>query len=239
MDCSLPGSSVHGISQARKLEWVAISLSRESAWPRDWILISCIGRLIFYHWATSEAHWRLYSIPKYGDNDNTHSLNMYILYLYGVCIIYSFCVSPPSRPILCSSPSFASAGWPLQTISPRFPSNGLQLDLANGKHQVDSQRARGGTEGRGFYPAPLALCHGPPRGCIPRGPQLFPAVVPPWCQHSLASPVLPVFLLPHHDLLLSSTFPTSVQIATLLNVFHLHYLSGILSSAGTLLLFSH
>ena len=63
------------------------------------------------------------------------------------------------------------------------------------------------------------------------------AVLPPW--HSLAIPMLPVFLLPHYDLLLSSTFPTSVQIATLLNALHLHYLSGILSSAGTLLLFSH
>ena len=35
MDCSPPGSSVHGISQARTLEWVAISFSRGSSWPRD------------------------------------------------------------------------------------------------------------------------------------------------------------------------------------------------------------
>ena len=35
MDCSLPGSSVHGIFQARVLEWVAISFSRGSSWPRD------------------------------------------------------------------------------------------------------------------------------------------------------------------------------------------------------------
>ena len=35
MDCSPPGSSLHGISQARILEWVAISLSRGSSWPRD------------------------------------------------------------------------------------------------------------------------------------------------------------------------------------------------------------
>ena len=35
MDCSLPGSSVHGVLQARILEWVAISSSRESSWPRD------------------------------------------------------------------------------------------------------------------------------------------------------------------------------------------------------------
>ena len=35
MDCSLPGSSVHGIFQARVLEWVAVSFSRGSSQPRD------------------------------------------------------------------------------------------------------------------------------------------------------------------------------------------------------------
>ena len=39
MDCSLPGFSVLGIFQARKLEWVAMSFSRESSWPRDWTRI--------------------------------------------------------------------------------------------------------------------------------------------------------------------------------------------------------
>ena len=37
MDCSPPGSSVHGIFQARILEWVAISSSRGSSWPRDYM----------------------------------------------------------------------------------------------------------------------------------------------------------------------------------------------------------
>ena len=40
MDCSLPGSSVHGIFQARRLEWVAISFSRRSSRPRDWTRVS-------------------------------------------------------------------------------------------------------------------------------------------------------------------------------------------------------
>ena len=35
MNCSPPGSSIHGILQARRLEWVAISVSRGSSWPRD------------------------------------------------------------------------------------------------------------------------------------------------------------------------------------------------------------
>ena len=42
-DCSLPGSSVHGISQARILERAAISFSRETCWPRD-------QNLRFFHW---------------------------------------------------------------------------------------------------------------------------------------------------------------------------------------------
>ena len=39
MDCSPPGSSVHGILQARILEWVAMPSSRGSSWPRDWTCI--------------------------------------------------------------------------------------------------------------------------------------------------------------------------------------------------------
>ena len=42
MDCSPLGSSVHGVFQARILQWVAISSSRKSSWPRDWTLVSCI-----------------------------------------------------------------------------------------------------------------------------------------------------------------------------------------------------
>ena len=47
MDCSLPGSSVHGIFQARILEWLAISFSRGSSWPRDRTHISCITGRFF------------------------------------------------------------------------------------------------------------------------------------------------------------------------------------------------
>ena len=55
MDCNPPDSSVHGISQARILEWVAISFSRGSSRPRDWTCVSCIGRQILYCWGTREA----------------------------------------------------------------------------------------------------------------------------------------------------------------------------------------
>ena len=55
MDCSPPGSSVHGILQARILEWVAISFSRESFWSRDHTQVSRIADRHFNLWATREA----------------------------------------------------------------------------------------------------------------------------------------------------------------------------------------
>ena len=59
MDCSRPGSSVHGIFQARILEWVAISFSRGTSQPRDrtWVsCVSCTGRQILCHCTMRKAH---------------------------------------------------------------------------------------------------------------------------------------------------------------------------------------
>ena len=50
MDCSPPGSSVHGIFQARLLEWVAMPSSRGSSLSRDRTRVSCMGKQIPYHW---------------------------------------------------------------------------------------------------------------------------------------------------------------------------------------------
>ena len=67
-DCSPPGSSVSGIFQARTLEWVAISTSRESSWPKDWTWVFCIAGgsftaqpliltfLLAVSWVTSLLH---------------------------------------------------------------------------------------------------------------------------------------------------------------------------------------
>ena len=55
MDYSPPGSSVHGILQARIVEWVAISYSRGSSWPRDQTQVSCIAGRFFTVRATREA----------------------------------------------------------------------------------------------------------------------------------------------------------------------------------------
>ena len=53
--CSLPGSSVYGILQARILEWVAIPFSRGSSQPRGWIQVSCIAGRFFTVCATRGA----------------------------------------------------------------------------------------------------------------------------------------------------------------------------------------
>ena len=55
MDCSPPGSSVHGILQARILEWVAISFPKGSSWPRGQTQVSQTGGSFFTIWATREA----------------------------------------------------------------------------------------------------------------------------------------------------------------------------------------
>ena len=52
MDYSLPGSSIHGIFQARVLEWAATFFSRGSSWPRDRTQISCVSGRCFTLWAT-------------------------------------------------------------------------------------------------------------------------------------------------------------------------------------------
>ena len=54
---TLPGSSVHGILQARILEWVAIPFSRGSSWPRDQTQVPCMEGIFFIIWATRESHY--------------------------------------------------------------------------------------------------------------------------------------------------------------------------------------
>ena len=59
IDCSPPGSSVHGILQARVLEWVVIHFSRGSSWPRDQTPVSHIASKFFTIWATRETQRNL------------------------------------------------------------------------------------------------------------------------------------------------------------------------------------
>ena len=88
MDCSLPGSSLHGILQARVLEWVTSSFSRGSSWPRDRTWVSPIPGRHFNLWVTREA-WSL--------------LVTYLYRLLYMCQSQSSELSFPSYPLLTIS----------------------------------------------------------------------------------------------------------------------------------------
>ena len=60
LDCSPLGSSVHGILQARIVEWVAIPFLRGSSWPKDWIHISHKADRFFTVWATMKPIVKVY-----------------------------------------------------------------------------------------------------------------------------------------------------------------------------------
>ena len=79
VDCSLPGFSVHWIFQARVLEWVALSFSRGSSWPRDRTQVSCIAGRCFTLWATREAP--LGSEVKF----KLFSVQLFVIPLTGAC----------------------------------------------------------------------------------------------------------------------------------------------------------
>ena len=74
MDCSLPASSIHGIFQARVLEWVAISFSRGSSRPRDWTWSTCIiGRALYrLSHRLYESSW----LHEEASSKNTKGLNL-------------------------------------------------------------------------------------------------------------------------------------------------------------------
>ena len=78
MDCSPPGSSVHGILQARIVEWVAISFSRESSQPRDETHVSCItcitGRFFTPEPPGSPEKFHTYINLKEEYNESTYSI---------------------------------------------------------------------------------------------------------------------------------------------------------------------
>ena len=67
MDCSQPGSSVHGIFEARILEWVSMPFSRRSPWPRGQTQVSSIAGKFYTVWATREVQfssilWQCYKV---------------------------------------------------------------------------------------------------------------------------------------------------------------------------------
>ena len=83
MDCSLLGSFVYGILQARILEWVAISFSRGSYWPRDWTRVFPYFRQILYHLSHQES----LAVPYHMQKCNPLTPSSHTLYYLLHCII--------------------------------------------------------------------------------------------------------------------------------------------------------
>ena len=96
-DCTLLGSSVHGVSQGRILEWDAISFSRGSSWPRDQTHVSCVAggllhcRRILYNLSHPEAHLYI---------NMEENINFIILMLLLLLLLSHF-----SRVWLCATPT--------------------------------------------------------------------------------------------------------------------------------------
>ena len=87
MDCSLPGSSVHGILQARILEWIAIPFSVGSSQPRDPTWVSCIAGVFFTIWATrggphTNTHTHIYVCTHIDVYRHIWYLKLWDIYIY-------------------------------------------------------------------------------------------------------------------------------------------------------------
>ena len=98
MDCSLPGSSVHGILQARLLEWGAIPFSRRSSRPRDWTQVVHIAGRFFTIWATRDTLcMALAMCTPWPDDRNVVAV---IALGPGVCGLLSCCTPGNTEPSL-------------------------------------------------------------------------------------------------------------------------------------------
>ena len=115
VDCSLPGSSVQGIFQARILEWVAISFSRRSSWPRDWTQLSCIVGRRFTVWATRDTAeppgklWILKPLPMF----KIGCLDYWVVggFIYSGWKFFVKYVLQLCSPTLCLAYFFQSVFW--------------------------------------------------------------------------------------------------------------------------------
>ena len=117
MDCSLPGSSIHGILQARILEWVGIPFSRGSSQPKNWTQnssISCIAGRFFTHWAI----WEVKSI---GNDPLKRIILVNIPKPQPPSVQFSSVTQ--SGPTLCDPMNRSTPGLPVHHQLPEFTQN--------------------------------------------------------------------------------------------------------------------
>ena len=120
MDCSLPVFSVHGILQARILEWIAMPSSRGSSWRRDWTQVSCTAGRFFAVWATRKPILILKGSLKaaFGLRKNTHKvmwLEKGLLFSHSVMSdsLWPHGLRHARLPRLSPSPEVCSNTWSL------------------------------------------------------------------------------------------------------------------------------
>ena len=169
MDCSLPGPSVHGILQARTLEWVAISFSRGTSWPRKWTQVSSIAGRYFTDWATREvrAFYFLWYVQifvnrcmkNYGNIIFLSFLKKLMLkmsILISACF-FSYIHSLPLAALFC-----APGGWSLQPYHLDSFAFSLWLGWPN-----ESWRKLEDDRGDGVFILPSLTARGSPNSYVP------------------------------------------------------------------------
>ena len=118
MGCNPPGSFVHGILQARILEWIAMSSSRESSWARDGTHVSCIAGRVFTYGATWKRYIYIHA-PCFCSSVVSYSLRPHGLYPTRLLCPWGF-----SRQENWSGLPFPSPGdLPNPGIEPRSPAS--------------------------------------------------------------------------------------------------------------------
>ena len=134
-NCSLPGFSIHGIFQARVLEWVAISFSRGSSQPRDRTQVCRIGGRHFTAWAIREALlpwtsllnpapiWSVPSLLKTGGSlaalpcRSEHRIRLSFKTLWHYFLMVLFCELLPSSLVLSPCLNSFLLCWPVRSGS--------------------------------------------------------------------------------------------------------------------------
>ena len=113
---SLRGSSVHGILQARILEWVAISFSRGSSWCRDWTRVSRVAGRFVTIWATGKLHYGISVLIKRELRELAASLLLCAIWRYNEkMVICKPWIGPSART------------WPWWQPNFRLPASGTDI----------------------------------------------------------------------------------------------------------------
>ena len=194
MDCSPSDSSVHGILQARILEWAVISSFRGSSQPRDWtrvFYVSCIGRQILYYWATWEApnHWIAREFPACTLIICTYNI------IYGTC--FSTCAVSFSNFCLVTKRNHSKVRLTLNKKILIFSRNCFfrsdQISRSVVSHSLQPHESQ---HARPPCPSPAPGVHSDSRPSSQ------------WCHPVISSSVVPFFSCPQSQLS-SESFPMS------------------------------